>query len=100
MYVGLVAAMDEALEAGQYRTYGYICTGAIAYDPEENGGEGALGQSQCITAIQNVGNQVCPPKSSALTGSVGSQEKCAHMCVCTGVENSSWNCKTATPATL
>ena len=58
MHVGFVAAMDEALEAGRYRTYGYICTGAISYNPVANGGEGAAGQSQCITAIQSARDQV------------------------------------------
>lgn len=55
---GLVSAMDQALAKGQYRTYGYICTGAIAYNPVANGGEGPLGQRDCITALQNVASQV------------------------------------------
>lgn len=51
--------MDQALAEGKYRPYGYVCTGAIAYDPIANGGEGPAGQSFCITALENVASQVC-----------------------------------------
>lgn len=51
--------MDQALAEGRYRPYGYVCTGAIAYDPIADGGEGPAGQSFCITALENVASQVC-----------------------------------------
>ncbi|KAL3152160.1 hypothetical protein ABBQ32_001253 [Trebouxia sp. C0010 RCD-2024] len=54
---GLVSAMDQALAEGRYRPYGYVCTGAIAYDPIADGGEGPAGQSFCITALENVASQ-------------------------------------------
>ena len=50
--------MDQALQAGQYRTYGYVCHGAESYNPVANGGEGPEGQSDCFTAVQNVASQV------------------------------------------
>lgn len=51
--------MDQALANGNYRTYGFICTAAISYNPVANGGSGPLGQIYCITAVSNVKNQVC-----------------------------------------
>ncbi|KAL0048412.1 hypothetical protein WJX82_002577 [Trebouxia sp. C0006] len=49
-----VTAMHWALEDGAYRAFGYIFMGSISYDPIPNGGEGALGQSNCASAIEDV----------------------------------------------
>ncbi len=46
--------MHWALEDGAYRAFGYICMGSISYDPIPNGGEGALGQGNCASAIEDV----------------------------------------------
>ncbi len=46
--------MHWALEDGAYRAFGYICMGSISYDPVPNGGEGALGQGNCASAIEGV----------------------------------------------
>ncbi len=46
--------MHWALEDGAYHAFGYICMGSISYDPIPNGGEGALGQGNCASAIEDV----------------------------------------------
>lgn len=57
-HAGLVSAMNQALQAGKYRTYGYICFGALSYDPVPNGGEGPQGQIQSDDALSSVADQV------------------------------------------
>lgn len=52
--------MHQALEDGEYRTFGYICMGSISYNPKPNGGEGATGQLNCGTAIAGVIDTVRP----------------------------------------
>ncbi len=53
-FAGFASAMAQALEGGDYRTYGYSCAGAIGYG-STGSWTSAFGQVCFSHVLQNVG---------------------------------------------